>query len=152
MIANAEPDARDAARLARLHAVAGWSALFLFLTLGGGLEILHGYKVGWYLDAGNATRRLMWTLAHAHGTLLGTLNVLFGLSIRALPWRAAGRRLASTALLGATVLLPGGFLLGGWITYAGDPGLGILLVPAGALALLISVGLTALTALRMPRA
>jgi len=44
-------------------------------------------------------------------------------------------------LTGATVLLPGGFFLGGAMIYAGDPGVGILLVPVGALLLLVAVGL-----------
>jgi hypothetical protein len=35
--------------------------------------------------------------------------------------------------------------------YAGDPGLGILLVPVGAVALLLAVTLTAVNVLRTPR-
>ena len=46
----------------------------------------------------------------------------------------------------ASLLLPGGFFLGGVVIYAGDPGLGILLVPVGALLLLTAVLLTALDA------
>ena len=30
----------------------GWWALFFFLLLGGVLEVLHGLKIGWYLDVG----------------------------------------------------------------------------------------------------
>jgi len=45
--------------------------------------------------------------------------------------------------LGASVLLPRGFFLGGVVTHAGDPGLGILLVPVGALLLLTAIFLTA---------
>ena len=141
----------DLPLVARRHLVCGWWAVFVFLLLGSALEILHGYKVDWYLDVDNSMRRLMLTLAHAHGTLLGILNVIFGLSLRQLPWKARSRSVASAALLGSTVLLPGGFLLGGVVIYAGDPGLGILLVPVGALALLVAVTLTARTALRMPR-
>ena len=37
--------------------------------------------------------------------------------------------LASKCLQLATLLLPGGFLAGGVVVYAGDPNLGILLVP-----------------------
>lgn len=136
---------------ARRHLGAGWSAVLLFLTLGIVLETLHGFKVGFYLDVGNSTRRLMWTLAHAHGTLLGMLNVLFALTVRHESWAGVSRRVASVALLSATVLLPGGFFLGGIRIYAGDPGLGILLVPVGALALLLAVTLTAVAVLRAPR-
>jgi hypothetical protein len=42
------------------------------------------------------------------------------------------------------VLLPLGFVVGGIWFYGGDPGLGVFLVPVGALALLASVTLTAL--------
>lgn len=146
-----EAEARELHRTVRCHLRAGWSAVLLFLTLGIVLETLHGFKVGFYLDVGNSTRRLMWTLAHAHGTLLGMLNILFALTVRHESWAGARRRTASVALLGATVLLPGGFFLGGIRIYAGDPGLGILLVPAGALALLLAVTLTALAVLRTPR-
>ena len=52
-------------------------------------------------------------------------------------------RLASPSLIGATLLLPGGFLLGGLMIYDGDPGPGVLLVPIGALSLFIAVLLTA---------
>ena len=53
----------------------GWWSLLVFLSLGGVLETLHGFKVGWYVDVGNETRRLMFTLAHAHGTLLALVNI-----------------------------------------------------------------------------
>ena len=39
----------------------------------------------------------------------------------------------------ASVLLPGGFFLGGVVFYAGDPGIGVLLVPAGAALLLYAI-------------
>lgn len=146
-----EGDDRDLHRATRCHLAAGWSAVLVFLSLGIALESLHGFKVGWYLDVGNSTRRLMWTLAHAHGTLLGMLNILFGLTARHVAWEGTGRRVASVALLGATVLLPGGFFLGGIRIYAGDPGLGILLVPVGALGLLLAVTLATVAVLRSPR-
>jgi hypothetical protein len=130
----------------RRHVMAGWWAVLLFLALGFTLELLHGFKVGWYLNVANATRRLMWTLAHAHGTLLGLVNVLFGLTVHRLNWRGRGLATASAALLSGSVLLPGGFLLGGVVIYDGDPGLGILLVPVGAVALLLAIGTTAVAA------
>ena len=86
----------------------------------------------------------MWTLAHAHGTLLSLVHVLFGLSAGLLAHLNASRlRFIARCLTGATVLLPGGFFLDGIIVYSGDPGLGILLVPAGALLLLTAVFLIA---------
>ncbi|MEY2409308.1 MAG: hypothetical protein QOF48_1978 [Verrucomicrobiota bacterium] len=118
----------------------------IFLTLGIVLEALHGFKVGAYLNVSNETRRLMWTLAHAHGTLLGLVNLAFAFTVdRVAEWPPRGRSRASICLRGATVLLPAGFFLGGWFVHGGDPGVGILLVPLGALLLLISVLLAALS-------
>jgi hypothetical protein len=126
--------------LARRHLVAGWWALFAFAAIGLTLEGLHGFKAGLYLDAGNDTRRLMWRLAHAHGAGLALVNVVFGSYARGLDEATAARlRVASTALLVALVLLPLGFFAGGVVTYGADPGLGVLLVPAGAVALLYAL-------------
>ena len=139
----------DRARFARRHLRWGWWSLLLFLTLGITLEALHGFKVRWYLDVSNETRRLMWTLAHAHGVLLALVNVAYGLTLRAGVGRAAGRRrLASACLVSAALLLPGGFFLGGLVIYEADPGLGILLVPVGAVALFVGVLLVALDTAR----
>ena len=129
---------------ARRHVRFGWWSLLVFAIGGLVLESLHGFKVAAYLDVSNDTRRLMWTLAHAHGTLLSVLHVIFGLSVRAFPEMAArSRPLVSRALIGASVLLPGGFLVGGIGFYGGDPGVGILVVPIGAAALIIAVFLLA---------
>ncbi len=128
----------------RLHVRFGWWSLLLFLTLGITLEALHGFKVAWYLDVSNETRRLMWTLAHAHGVLLSLIHVVFGLTVHQLTNHTARwRHFASRCMFGASVLLPGGFFLGGIYVYGGDPGLGILLVPVGALLLFIAVLLIA---------
>ena len=131
--------------LVRRHLRFGWWSLAVFLLAGAALETLHGLKLGYYVDASNSTRRLLWTLAHAHGALLGLIHLGFaatlGLGI-ALTQRSA--RWASGCLSSASVLLPGGFALGGWFAVAGDPGLGVLLVPFGAVALLVAVVLTGL--------
>jgi len=50
----------------------------------------------------------------------------------------------SSALIWAAILLPGGFLLGGVVTYGGDPGLGVWLVPVGAVLLFYSIARIAL--------
>jgi len=125
---------------AQRHLRVGWWSLLAFAILGLTLEALHGFKVRAYLDTSNETRRLMWTLAHAHGIGLALVHVVFGLMLRAVP-EATPRNvpLTSTALVLASVLLPGGFFLGGVVFYAGDPGVGIALVPAGAAALLYAV-------------
>ena len=126
----------------RRHLRFGFWALALFLTLGATLEALHGFKAGFYLDVSNETRRLMWTLAHAHGALLGLINVVVGAALRAVPDLANDTRragLASVMLMAATVLLPAGFFAGGVTFYSGDPGIGIALVPPGAACLLSAV-------------
>ena len=48
-------------------------------------------------------------------------------------------RRMSGCLIGASILMPGGFFLGGWVTYGGDPGLGIFLLPIGAFLLFMGV-------------
>ena len=128
--------------LATRHHRLGWWALFTFATLGLVLESLAGMRVDWYVDANNETRHTMMRLAHAHGSLLAIVNVVFGLSLRA---RAAWprRQVASACLVTATLAIPLGFLLGGVWFYGADPGLGIVLVPLGGITLLVALGLMA---------
>ena len=130
----------EGATLVRRHLREGWLAVLVFLTLGIALEAMHGFKIDMYLNVANETRRLMWTLAHAHGVLLGVLHLGFAFTLSELELESARwTRIVSPCLTGATVLLPGGFFLGGVMVYDGDPGVGILLVPVGALLLLAAV-------------
>jgi hypothetical protein len=96
------------------------------------------------VDVPTAPRRHVWTLAHAHGVLLAVLNLVFAGTLR-LFCRGDERwaSLASAALIGATILLPGGFFLGGLVVYAGDPGPGVLLAPLGGALLFVAVLLVA---------
>jgi hypothetical protein len=119
------------------HLRFGWWSLFFWLCLGLVLETLHGFKVGWYLDVGAEMRRLMFTLAHAHGTLLALVNIAAGLTARA--QNAELPRGASGALTWGAALLPAGFLLGGVWIHDGDPGVGVALAPVGGLLLLYGV-------------
>src|SRR2546429_5968681 len=121
----------------------GWWSLLVFLSLGGAVEALHGLKVGWYVDVGNDMRRLMFTLAHAHGTALALVNIAAGLTARSFK-NFEMRRSTSLSLIWAGVLFPLGFFLGGVVTYGGDPGLGIWLVPIAALMLFYSIARIAL--------
>ncbi|RMH15045.1 MAG: hypothetical protein D6696_21710 [Acidobacteria bacterium] len=109
----------------------GWTAVACFLLLGLGLELLHLIKAPFYLEV--HLRRELWTLAHAHGTLLGLVTVAYGLSARRLVASAAGRRRGAWLMRAGLVLVPGGFLLGGVGNAEGDPSLAIVLVPVGAL-------------------
>ena len=134
--------------LARRHRRLGWCTLFVFLLLGAALDLLHGFKIGFYLDVSNEARRHLWTLAHAHGALISLIHLAFASAVQRQPEGNSGTtsrilEVASVALRMATILLPGGFFLGGAMIYGGDPGLGILLVPFGAIALATAVACTA---------
>jgi hypothetical protein len=116
----------------------GWWSLLVFLSLGGVLEILHGFKIGWYVDVGNDMRRLMFTLAHAHGTALALVNIAAGLTARSIQ-RFELQPSVGASLIWAGMLFPVGFFLGGIVTYGGDPGLGVWLVPVAALLLFYAI-------------
>lgn len=134
-----------AAPLSRQHLRFGWWSLLGFLSLGIALEALHGFKIGWYLDVANDTRRHLFTLAHAHGTLLALVHLAFAFTVATTDaWPARTRRVASRALMAASILMPAGFFLGGLFIHGGDPGLGIALLPIGAAFLVLAVALTAL--------
>lgn len=121
-------------KLITTHLQFGWWALALFFGLGLLLETLHGFKFEWYLGANQETRRLMWRLAHAHGALLGLVNIALAATLHMRPDVApfARQRWISNCLLTMSVLMPLGFFAGGLIIHGGDPSLGILLVPVGA--------------------
>ena len=67
----------ELAALQRRHLRVGWTSLLVFVVLGGVLESMHGFKVDWYLAVGNETQRLLWRLAHAHGTFLSLVHIGF---------------------------------------------------------------------------
>jgi hypothetical protein len=131
--------------LARRHQVWGWRLLAFFMTGGLLLESMHGFKIGFYLDPNNTLRRELWTLAHAHGTLVALVQLLFSQTIARRWWTSWERvRLCSFLYFGAVVFLPGGFFLGGLMPYNNsDPWVGIWWVPLGALFLIIAALVTA---------
>lgn len=152
----------DGSTHVRRHLRIGWWTLLLFLCLGIALESMHGFKVAWYLNVGTETRRLMWRLAHAHGAFLGLVHIAFAATIFLWAGLTAGKtpksrgsaraksdrrakpstlwyHFASPLLTGASVALPGGFFLGGVFIRGGDPGLGVLILPIGAVLLLVAV-------------
>ncbi len=112
----------------------GWLWLLVGATGGVVLEALHGFKVGPYLD--DALTRLLLTLAHAHAV---------GLALVVLVYAAAGaplmtRRWPGHLLRASALLVPAGFGLGAIAHPEGDPSLPILLVPIGAVLLLVALG------------
>jgi hypothetical protein len=134
----------EAKAIIDLHLRLGWWCIAAFALLGLVLEGLHGFKSGDYLDVANTTRRHMLTLCHAHGTLLGLLNVAFAWSMGHIETDGERPRWASRCLVAATIGLPTGFGLGGLFAHAGDPGLGILLVPPAAICLILAAAMTAM--------
>jgi hypothetical protein len=110
--------------------VGGWG-LLVWLIGGIVLEALHGFKLAPYLEDG--IRRQMWILAHAHGTLLSVVALVLTWAgpLASLP--APRARSCDRLFAAGAVLLPLGFLLGGIWHSEADPGIGVLLVPAGGL-------------------
>ncbi len=142
---SASPSHMHRARNIRRHLIEGWGGLFVFTCLGVTLECLLAFKVPLYVDVDSESRRLLWRLAHAHGTLLSLIHLAAAFSFgrfaeSAFP-RPAG--LISGTLSGAGLLIPGGFFLAGLDAHSGDPGLSIALVPAGALLLLVALAFCA---------
>jgi hypothetical protein len=121
----------------------GWWSLLLWLSLGLVLEAMHGFKVRWYLDVANDARRLMLTLAHAHGTMIALVNLAFAATVAARPEHHAALSRAGTCLRWAGILLPVGFFAGGVQILGADPGFGIVLVPIGAVFLIYGVAVAA---------
>ena len=124
----------------------GWLLLAIALPFGVTLETLHAFKVQAYLTS--EMRREMWRLAHAHGTLLGILCLVSAALAEAHVAQAIRPRVMAMIRWGA-VLMPLGFFLGGILNSEGDPSLGILLVPVGALLLVVALVRVALA--RRPR-
>jgi hypothetical protein len=124
----------------------GWLGLVLFGALGLMLEALHAFKIGFYVDVGSETRRLLFRLAHAHGVLLALLNVVYAMCARSFP--ALDEALSRRALLAAALLMPLGFLSGGVFLEGADPGPSVALAVAGGLVLLLALIRIALVALR----
>jgi hypothetical protein len=131
------------------HLRVGAVALLGFATLGTLLELLHAYKAPWYLAVDTESRRFLWTLAHAHGIGLALVNLALAAVVPLLPRPL--HRAASPALIAGTLLVPGGFFLGGVFAHGGDPGLGAILIPPGALAILVALALVARAALARDR-
>lgn len=120
----------------------GLAGLFVWLVGGVVLESLHIFKTAAYLE--DDVRRLLWTLAHAHGTLFSALCVIVSKVVPDLPLSARARRTSDRLFAAGSVILPLGFLLGGIVHTESDPGVAVLLVPIGAaaagIALLIWLG------------
>ena len=116
-------------RLVEQVLLQGWVSIAIWMSFGLLLEGLLGYKIPSFLE--DAQRRELFRLAHTHGTLLSLVLIASALSVRLFEIRPPAVALAALRL--GAVLMPLGFLLGGMWHPEGDPGVGIWLVPPGAL-------------------
>src|SRR5690606_1651707 len=114
----------------------GWTSLALWACAGVALEAAHAFKVSAYLD--DELTRMLLRLAHAHGVGLSLVVIVFGAAAAPRSDEGLARHLGG-ALAAAAVLVPLGFALGAIAHPEGDPGVGVLLVPIGALALVYAL-------------
>jgi hypothetical protein len=137
-------DLTPATPLQNAHARFGWTLLFVALLFGVVLEGLHGFKAVTLLM--DPVRRELWQLAHFHGALLGVVNLVYVHWADSDALAPTRRRPASRSLMLGSALLPLGFFLGGISHHESDPGIGILVAPPGAVAILFAVGVHGLAA------
>jgi hypothetical protein len=110
----------------------GWWTLFAWASSGAVLDALHAFRSAAYLD--QPVRRELLTWAHAHG--VGLALVLLAYSAAGDPARAPQ---AGGLLRAASLLMPFGFALSLLGHGESDPGPAILLVPVGAICLLVAL-------------
>lgn len=145
-MAKAKPEAvraSETSALERAHLRLGWLLLLVGVVGGVVAEGLLGFK--WPGILGDALRRELLRLAHFHAGLLGLVNLVYARFGEAPGLSERTRRAASRALLWGSLCLPLGFLLGGLWHPEGDPGLGIVLVPLGAIGIAYALGVQAHT-------
>src|SRR2546421_6046270 len=98
MSLNDEPS-RDLETFYTRHLQFAWWSLLCFVVLGITLEGLHAFKIGSYLGQAAESRRHLWTLAHAHGTMLALVHAAFAFTCYVLPAQTTWRRRLASALL-----------------------------------------------------
>jgi hypothetical protein len=124
----------SAGALLKTHLLWGWGFLLFFLLLGVALEGLHAFKAPEYLAASQKTRRLLWTLGHAHGSGLGLIHLAFAGTVGwLLRHKGPLPTKASIWMKIGSLFVPAGFIGAGFFARNEDPGYAILLVPVGAL-------------------
>ena len=108
----------------------------VFLAMGLWLEAMYGLRAEGWVD--DPLRREFLRLGHAHGALLGLVNVALAWGCERLQTPAAWASKIRLAAWSGAMLVGVGFVAGGLLHGPTDPGLPILAVPAGALMVLTS--------------
>lgn len=137
MTTQKKTEAPTAQGRARIHARFGWTLLFVSLAFGSVLETLEGFR--WVSLVADPWKQRLWSLAHFHGAALGLLNLIYVQWADTQALSVGRRTTASRALMLGSAAMPLGFLLGGIAHPEGDPSLGIILAPVGALFVLYTV-------------
>jgi len=110
----------------------------VFLAMGLWLEAMLGLRAEGWVD--DALRREFLRLGHAHGALLGMLNLGLGYALERLRTPPAWATRIRPAALAGAVAVGLGFVGGGLWHGPTDPGPLVLAVPAGAMLLLSCLG------------
>ena len=113
----------------------GWISLAIWMSAGLLFEGLIGFRAPAYLQ--DATRRELFRLAHAHGTVLNILLLVAALYLS--KNLVAPPSAAIWCLRIGVVLMPLGFLLGGVWHYESDPNPLIVAAPLGGLLVIFAV-------------
>jgi hypothetical protein len=101
------------------------------------LEAMYGLRAQAWMD--DDLRREFLRLGHAHGGLLGVLNVALGWAMVRLQTPQEWARRIRVAALGGAVAVGLGFIGAGLWHGPTDPGPLVLVVPAGAMSLLTAL-------------
>jgi hypothetical protein len=109
----------------------------VFLAFGMGLEGLYGLRPAQWMD--DEIQREFLRLGHAHGGLLGVLNLGLAWAIGRLGTPEAWAARARLAAWSGAGLVGLGFMGGGLVHGPTDPGPLVLVVPAGALMVLAAL-------------
>lgn len=113
-----------------------------FVASGLCLELMLGLRVPGWVD--DPLRREFLRLGHAHGGILGILNLALAWALQRLATGEGWARRIRVAALGGAAFVGVGFIGGGVWHGPTDPGPLVFIVPAGAVAMLVAVVAAAL--------
>jgi hypothetical protein len=121
----------------KAHIRLSLACVAVFLAMGLWLEAMMGLRTQGWMD--DTLRRELLRLGHAHGGLLGLLNVAMAWAMHRLGTPQAWARGIRGAALGGAVLVGFGFVGGGLWHGPTDPGPLVLLAPAGAMLMITAI-------------